>query len=69
MRITLQAPTPHCSETDVHSHPFKKISPKKLGIRVIGLVKLQTDCLEYRSYSKTTRPRMFSWKSSEIFRK
>ena len=44
MRITLQAPITHCSEADVHRHPFLKISPENLGVRVLLLVKLQTDC-------------------------
>ena len=63
MRITLQAAISHCSEAAVHSHPFLKISPENLAVRVLLLVKLQTDCSEKRQYTKMTRPRMFSWKS------
>ena len=46
MRIILQAATSHCSETVVHIHPFLKISPENLDVRVLILVKLQTDCSE-----------------------
>ena len=46
MRITLQAAISHCSEAAVHSHPFLKISPENLAVRVLLLVKLQTDCSE-----------------------
>ena len=46
MQITLQAAISHCSQAAVHSHPFKKISPENLGVRVLLLVKLQTDCSE-----------------------
>ena len=67
MRITLQAAISHCSEVAVHSHPFLKISPENLSVRVLLLVKLQTDCSEWRSYTKMTPPRMFSWKFSERF--
>ena len=64
-RITLQAPILDCSETAVYSHPFSKISPENISGKVLHfLVKLQTDCLELRLYTKMTPPRMFSWKSS-----
>ena len=43
MRITLQAAISHCSEAAVHSHPFLKNSPENSGVRVLLLVKLQTD--------------------------
>ena len=46
MRITSQAPITYCSEADVHMHPFLKISPENLGVGVLLLVKLQTDCLK-----------------------
>ena len=46
MRITLQAAISHCSEVAVHSHPFLKISPENLSVRVLLLVRLQTDCSE-----------------------
>ena len=46
MRITLQAAISHCSEAAVHSHPLLKISPENLAVRVLLLVKLQTDCSE-----------------------
>ena len=43
----LQAAISQSSEAAIHhSHPFLKISPKNLGVRVLLLVKLQTDCLE-----------------------
>ena len=63
-RITLQAAILDCSEAAVHSHPFSKISPENTGVRVLLLVKLQTDWSEYRLYTKMVLPRMFSWKSS-----
>ena len=44
MRITLQAAISHCSEAAFHSHPFSKIYPENSGVRVLLLVKLQTDC-------------------------
>ena len=53
-----------CSEAAVRSHPFLKISPGNTGGRVTLLVKLQSDCSEWRLYTKMTPPRMFSWKSS-----
>ena len=52
----------------VHSHPFLKISPENTGSRVLLLVKLLTDCSEWRLYTKMAPPRIFSWKSSERFR-
>ena len=64
-RITLQAAILDCSEAAVHSHPFSKISPGNTGGRVLLLVKLQTGCSEKRLYTKTTPPKMFSWKSSD----
>ena len=63
-RITLQAAILDCSEAAVHSHSFSKSSPGNTGGRVILLVKLQTDCSEWRLYTKMTPSRMFSWKSS-----
>ena len=63
-QIKLQAAILDCSEAAVHSHPFSKISPKNTGGRVLLLVKLQTDCLEWRLYTKMTPQPMFSWKSS-----
>ena len=63
-QITLQAAILDCSEAAVHSHPFSKISPENTGVRVLLLVKLQTDWSEYRLYTKMVLPRMFSWKSS-----
>ena len=63
-RITLQAATLDCSEAAVHSHPFWKIPRGNTGGRVLLLVKLQTDCSEWRLHTKMTPPRMFSWKSS-----
>ena len=56
--------TPSSSEAAVQSHPFLKMSPGNTGGRVDLLVKLQTDCSEWRLYTKMTPPRMFSWKSS-----
>ena len=44
MRITLQAAISHSSEAAVHSHSFLKIYPENSGVRVLLLVKLQTDC-------------------------
>ena len=52
------------SSTAIH---LWKISPENLRVRDLLLVKLQTDCSEYRSYTKITPPRLFSWKSSKIF--
>ena len=40
----------------VYSHPFSKISPENTGGRVLLLVKLQTDCSEWRLYIKMTPP-------------
>ena len=41
----LQAAISHCLEAAIHhSHLFLKISPKTSGVRVLLLVKLQTDC-------------------------
>ena len=45
-QITLQAAVSDCSEAAIHSHPFSKTSPVKTGVRVLLLVKLQTDCSE-----------------------
>ena len=50
-RITLQAAILDCSEAAVHSHPFSEISPENTGGRVLLLVKLQTDCSEWRLYT------------------
>ena len=36
----------YCSEADVYSHLFSKISPENTGGRVLLLVKLQTGCSE-----------------------
>ena len=55
-QIKLQAAILDCSEAAVHSHPFSKISPENTGGRVLLLVKLQTDCLEWRLYTKLTPP-------------
>ena len=63
-RITLQAALLDCSEAAIHSHPFSKISPGNTDGTALLLVKLQTDCSEWRLYTKMTTPRMFSWKSS-----
>ena len=63
-RITLQAAIMDCSGAAVHCHPFPKISPGYTGGRVLLLVKLQTDCSEWRLYTRMTPSRMFSWKSS-----
>ena len=63
-RITLQAAILDCSEAAVYSDPFSKIYPGNMGGRVLLLVKLQTDCLEWQLYTKMTPPRIFSWKSS-----
>ena len=63
-RIRLQAAILDCSEAAFHSHPFLKIYPRNTSGRVLLLVKLQTDCSEWQSYTKMTPPRMSSWKSS-----
>ena len=63
-QITLQAAILDCSEAAVHIHPFSKISPENTGVIVFLLVKLQSDCSEYRLYTKMVLQRMFSWKSS-----
>ena len=63
-RITLQIGILDCSEVAIHSHPFRKISPGNTVDIVLLLVKLKTDCSEWRLYTKMTLPRMFSWKSS-----
>ena len=63
-QITLQAAILDGSEAAVHSHPFSQISPGNTDGRALLLVKLQTDCSEWRLYTKMTPPRMFSWKSS-----
>ena len=55
-RIALQAAILDCSEAAVHNHPFSKISPGNTGGRVLFLVKLQTDCSEWRLYTKMTPP-------------
>ena len=55
-RITLQAAILDCSEAAVHSHSFSKISPGNSGGRVLLLVKLETDCSEWRLYTKMTPP-------------
>ena len=46
MRVALQAAISHCSEAAVCSHPFLKTSLENSGVRVLLLVKLQTDCSE-----------------------
>ena len=46
MRIALQAGISRCSKAAAHSHPFLKIYPENLGVRVVLLAKLQTDCSE-----------------------
>ena len=66
IRITLQAAILDCSETSIHSHSFLKLSPGNTGGRVFLLVKLQTDCSEWRLYTKMAPPRMFSCKSSAL---
>ena len=43
MRITLQAAISYCSEAAIHSHPFLKIYTENSGVRVLLLVKLQTN--------------------------
>ena len=63
-RIILQAVILDCSEAAVHPHPFSKISPVNTGNRDLLLVKEQTDCSEWRLYTKMSPPRMFSWKTS-----
>ena len=63
-RITLQTAISDCSEAAAYSHYFSKISPENTGGRVLLLGKLQTDCSEYRLYTKMIPPRMFSWKFS-----
>ena len=63
-RITLEAAILDCSEAAVYSYPFSKISPGNTGGRVLLLIKLQTDCSEWRLNTKITPPRMFPWKSS-----
>ena len=55
-RMTLQAGILDCSEAAVHSDPFLKISPENAGGRVLLLVKLETDCSEWRLYTKMTPP-------------
>ena len=55
-RFTLQASIFDCSEAAVHSHTFSKISPENTGDRVLHLVKLQSDCSEWRLYTKMTPP-------------
>ena len=59
-RITLLAAFLVCSEAAVHSHPFSKVSPENSCSRVPLLVKLLTDCSEYRLYTKMAPPRMSS---------
>ena len=68
-RITLQAAILDCSEAAVHSHPFSKISPGNTGGRVLLLVKLQTDCSEWRLYTKMTPPTLEAAAHSHPFSK
>ena len=55
-QITLQAVILDYSEAAVHSHSFSKISSGNSSGRVLLLVKLETDCSEWRSYTKITPP-------------
>ena len=55
-RIALQAAILDCSEAAVHNHPFSKISPANTGGRILLLVELQTDCSEWRLYTKMNPP-------------
>ena len=55
-RITLQAVVLDCSEAAVYSHPYSKMSPGNTGGRVLLLAKLETDCSEWRLYTKITPP-------------
>ena len=50
-RITLQAALLDRSEATIDSHLFSKIYPGNTGARVLLLVKLQTDCSEWRLYT------------------
>ena len=50
-RITLQAALLDCSEAAIDSHLFSKIYLGNTGARVLLLVKLQTDCSEWRLYT------------------
>ena len=63
-QITLQAAILKCSEAAVHSNLFSKICQGNTGGRVLLLVKLQTDCSEWRLYNKMAPARTFFWKSS-----
>ena len=45
-QITLQAAVSDCSKAAIHSHPFSKTFPENTGVRVLLLVKLQTDSSE-----------------------
>ena len=55
-RIKLQAAILDCSETTVYGHPFSKVYPEITGGRVLLLIKLETDCSEWRLYPKMTPP-------------
>ena len=55
-RVKLQATILDCSEAAVRSHPFSKIYPENTDGRVLLLVKLETDCSEWRLYTKMTPP-------------
>ena len=50
-RITSQTALLNCSEAAIHRHLFPKISPGNTGGTVLLLVKLQTDCSEWRLYT------------------
>ena len=52
--MKLQAAILDWSEAAVHSHPFSKISPEDTSGRVLLLVKLETDCSEWRLHTKMT---------------
>ena len=55
-RITLLGTILDCSEAAVHSYPFSKIYPGNTGGRVLLLIKLQSECSEWRLYTKMTPP-------------
>ena len=46
-QIKLQVAILDCSEANVHSHPFPKTYPENTGVRVLLLVKFETDCSEW----------------------
>ena len=68
-RITLQAAILDCSEAAVHSYPFLKIYPGNTAGRVLILIKLQTDCSEWRLYTKMTPPTLEAAAHSHPFSK